>query len=687
MPVPVSQVTLNTRARLSVLQTWTRAVAARRRSAVGRWSPPIRWKLILGIGCPLAVLLGVLLRYDFVSMREQAFALAQERTSERAERYATALDGDCRAIEQVALASARFLEVNPEPTEAQLYEQLRGNVVSNPLIYGSCVAFEPNQLRRDTGGAPPSLLPVAPAPRPRPNPDLFCPYVYRGEEGLLRMDVADAYDYLDPKWEWYREPRRTGRAFWTEPFFDEGAGNVEMVTYVAPFFRDGSFRGTVNVDVRLDVLRGRAREAVRTGTDVYLMSRGGVFIVAPDPELVMAGPALDAAARHSGIELRTLVERMLTGRYGTETVQGEHGRQVQFIAPVPSTGWALAGVADEAAIMWPVYASLRVRSFAGISAATLVLGAALLMGIWIVRPVARLADAVSSLSGGNLEARVAGVDANDEIGRLGRAYNGMLDRLQGHVAELQKETAARQAIESELRAARTIQKSLLPREFPELRGASVFARSEPARQVGGDFFDVFSADGRTLTFLVADVSGKGMAAALFMAVARTLIRDLAAVGPESPGRILRKADEMLRRDNREGMFLTVFLGHFDPATGAVRYANAGHPKPRVIDRAGGLRVFGRTTGTVLGVLQDETVEEFEDRLDTGERMVLYTDGVTEARSAGGVFLGSSGLDGVLEESEALDARSLCDAIIRRVDEYQDGARADDVTVMVVANAG
>ncbi len=616
-------------------------------------------------------------------MREGAFALAQERTAERADRYAAALDADCRAIEQVALCTARYLEVHPDPTESQLYEQLRGNVESNPLIYGSCAAFEPRAMDRTPGDASPSALPVAPAPRPRPNPDLFCPYVYRGDGGLLRMDVADAYDYLDPRWEWYRVPRQTGRAFWTEPFFDEGAGNVEMVTFVAPFFRDGVFRGTVNVDVRLDDLRQRAHAAVRPGSGVYLMSRGGVFIVAPEPGLVMAGPAREAVERLGRPDLRSLTDLMVGGLPGTEIIEGPDGRQIVFLGVVRSTGWKLAGVAEESTIMWPVYASLRVRSLAGIGAAVLVLAAALAMGVWIVRPVGRLAEAVSALSAGNLDARVTDIGANDEIGRLARAYNGMLDRLQGHVAALQRETSARQAIESELRVARTIQRSLLPRDFPEPPGIRVFARSEPARQVGGDFFDLFSSDGRTITFLVADVSGKGMPAALFMAVARTLIRDLAAIGPDSPGRVLRKADEMLRRDNREGMFLTAFLGHFDPGTGSIRYANAGHPRPRVIDTRGSVRVFGGTTGTVLGVLPGEFVEEREERLAPGERLVLYTDGVTEARSGGGDFLGAAGLDSVLGESASLGVRSLCDAVVQRVDEFQDDARADDVTVMVI----
>lgn len=647
---------------------------------------PIRWKLILGVGGPLVALLAALLVFDFFRLKEEAFATARERTAELAQRYAAGLDADCRAIAQVSLATARFLAVHPNPTEAELYEMLRLHVESNPLIYGSCVAFEPGTYERDAPGGEPSALPVAPGPRPRPNPALFCPYVFRGgPTGMQRMDVADAYDYLDPRWHWYGVPRRTGQPFWTEPFFDEGAGNARMVTYAAPLILNGKFRGTVNVDVLLDDLRDRTIAGLPRGTDVYILSREGAFIVAPAPELVMAGPAARIAESTGHPEALAVVERMLAGRHGAESIDGagRDGRQVVFFASVQSPGWSLAGAASEATIMWPVYAALWVRVAVMLGAITGVVGVTLGMGVWIVRPVGRLSDAVSALSAGNLNARVTGIRARDEIGQLARAYNGMLERLQGHVDALRRETAVRESVERELGVARAIQLSLLPREFPEPPGCRVFAVSSPARQVGGDFFDVFTGEGGVLTVVVADVSGKGVPAALFMAVTRTMIRDLAATRAGSPAAMLMRANERLREENTEGMFVTMFLAQYDPRTGAVRYANAGHPHPYVVDSHGSVRTFGRSTGTVVGVLPDQEFEDREERLEPGERLLVYTDGVTEARGHEAEFFGTKRLEELLRSGRGQGARALCEATVRAVDAFQSNGRADDVTVMVL----
>ncbi|MFM9995631.1 MAG: SpoIIE family protein phosphatase [Phycisphaerales bacterium] len=646
---------------------------------------PIRWKLILGVGGPLAIMLGVLLTYDFIGLRHEAFAMARERTQELAQRYAASLDADCRAIQQMALATARFLEVEPNPSESMLYDALRRSVESDDLIYGSCVAFEPGAFAGPRAAGPPSPLPVAPGPMPRPNPDLFCPYVFRGEHTLQRMDVADAYDYLDPKWEWYRYPRETGRAFWTEPFFDEGAGNAMMVTFVAPFFKDGAFRGTVNVDVLIADLRDRAIRGVRAGTDIFLLSRGGLLIVAPWPDAELGKSALDEAIQRGRKDIERLVRRMLAQLSGVESIRGleDEEQQVAFYAPVPSPRWALAGVADENTIMWQVYAVLWRRAGVGVAAMAGLLIVVLAISVWLVRPVGVLAQAVSSLSEGNLDARVEGIRTNDEIGRLARAYNAMLDRLQTHVRALTRETAARHAVETELRVARDIQLSLLPREFPQRSEFRVHGVSAPARFVGGDFFDVFFAGEDLLTVVVADVSGKGVPAAMFMAVTRTMIRDLAAAGERSPAAILGRANEMLLRTNSESMFVTLIVAQYAPSTGVVRYANAGHPRPYIADAAGRTRPFGEITGTVVGALEGQVYRECEEKLDLGDRLIMYTDGVLEARATGGEFFGEKRLIAWLGRRGADTPREICEAGVREVDAFQPDGRADDVTWLVL----
>ena len=647
---------------------------------------PIRWKLILGVGVPLALMLAALMLYDFNALRREAFRLASERTADLAQRYAASLEADCRAIEQVGRGTVRLLESLPDPSEAQLYDILARNVESNPLIYGSCVAYEPGGFAgaRSTD-KPPSLLPQAAGPRPRPNPALFCPYVFRHPGGLQRMDVADAYDYLDPRWEWYRYPRETGQAFWTEPFFDEGAGNAMMVTFVAPFFRDGVFRGTVNMDVLISDLRARTFREVRPGVNVYLISRRGTVIVAPQAEFSGTQSALNAADALERPDLRRIVERMIAQEEGAEPVRAIEGdaEQVLFFAPVRSPRWSLGGLIEKRQVMWQVYAALSRRGTVNVAAGVLLLFVVLALGAWVVRPVGRLAEAVGRLSGGNLDARVEGVRARDEIGQLARAYNGMLDQLKTHVTALTAATKAREAVESELRVARAIQLSLLPRQFPGDARYRVFGVNAPAKLVGGDFYDVFVGGDGLLTLVIADVSGKGVGAAMFMAVARTVVRDLASAPGLQPADVIRRANAVLLENNSEGMFVTMFVAQYDPATGRINYVNAGHPPPLVADNAGGVRRFGAATGTIVGALDGIAYEQREGNLIPGERLVCYTDGVTEARAPGGEMYGEPRFTAWLAGRGGADPSELCQSGVGAVDVFQANERADDVTFLVL----
>ncbi|MBC7834902.1 MAG: SpoIIE family protein phosphatase [Phycisphaerales bacterium] len=674
---------------------------------------PIRWKLILALGGPLITLLGALLVYDYARLRRDAYQDTEKQLVRLAEQYAIDFDREFRAIAQVARSTAALVEADPNITEPELYEILRRNVEGNQLIYGSCVAFEPGAFKRNpehmTNPASVSKLEQAPGARPRPNPDLFCPYVYRGTKSLVRMEVADAYDYLDPKWEWYAIPRATGKAFWTEPFLDEGAGNVEMVTHVVPVVREGVFTGTVNVDIRLEKLRQMVMARRPPDTQIYLLSRNGTFIVAPFPGVIMKETIGEVARRYGNAELLELSERMGRGERGLVTVPDFTTREpfLVFFAPVESAGWAsvatpaepgedqavvtqpsgwsLAGAVSEHGIMSPVYAALRDRLLVGLGVIALVLGLVVAMASWITRPVGRLSSAVQQLSQGDLTAQAIGVKSRDEIGRLAGAFNSMVRQLRENVEALGRASAARNAAESELRVARAIQSSLLPREFPCRPEFELHACSAPAKFVGGDFFDFFFLSEHTLVMVIADVSGKSVPAAMFMAVARTLIRGLAksrSLG-HSPAAILNFANTELLRDNEEGLFVTVFLGIYDTRTGELRYANGGHPLPYLVPTSGAVRPVGETTGTLVGVLAESTFQERMMRLEPGQTLVFYTDGVPDARSSAGEFYRMSRFEGILAACRGHAPREVCGRVLDDVGDFQRSEAADDITLLVL----
>jgi serine phosphatase RsbU (regulator of sigma subunit) len=249
--------------------------------------------------------------------------------------------------------------------------------------------------------------------------------------------------------------------------------------------------------------------------------------------------------------------------------------------------------------------------------------------------------------------------------------------------EAQAGLLEKERLEHELALARELQQDILPRSFPELAEASCAARSRPARQVGGDFYDVFLLAGDRLGLVMADVSDKGMSAALYMALTRSLIR--AEAGHHmSPRQVLLSTHALLMAMTRANMFVTVFYGVLELGSGTLRYARAGHDPPLLVNpHTGECRVLtGR--GIVLGCVEHVELEEISVDLCPGELLVLYTDGITDANSPAGEFFGRERLQETVCASGELSAQNVCDIVFERVDRFQAGAvQYDDMALLAV----
>ncbi len=221
--------------------------------------------------------------------------------------------------------------------------------------------------------------------------------------------------------------------------------------------------------------------------------------------------------------------------------------------------------------------------------------------------------------------------------------------------------------------------------LPTLRVREEFeihSAEAPARVVSGDYSDCFMVSEGTLALVMADVSGKGAAAALLKGVTRSVLRNLSSCS-DSPGETLTRANRVLVEAELGSMFVTVFLGWYEIASGTFRYANAGHPLPYLIEPGGRVRAFGDVTGPILGILDQERYEEAQEEIGVGDRLVLYTDGVTEARSPEGGFFGHSRLMRFLAKNGSRPASRLCDLLVRSVDRFQACRRQDDATLLVL----
>jgi sigma-B regulation protein RsbU (phosphoserine phosphatase) len=256
---------------------------------------------------------------------------------------------------------------------------------------------------------------------------------------------------------------------------------------------------------------------------------------------------------------------------------------------------------------------------------------------------------------------------------------------------LRDETAAHLArIQAELESAREIQLGMVPIDFPAAGAlVEVFARLEPAREVGGDLYDFFYLDHDTLCFVIADVSEKGAPAALFMAHTNSMIRIVSALlrtpdGPHpGPAEVLARVNQELCRANRACMFVTVFVAILDVPKATLTFSSAGHPNPYLATR-GGMRQLSAPGGLPLGIEADHEYEQGEYRLMHGDCLFVYTDGITEAMNAEGVWFTDERLRTTLEPLCGLAPKELLDGVLAGVDAFVAGApRADDIAAMAV----
>ncbi len=238
-------------------------------------------------------------------------------------------------------------------------------------------------------------------------------------------------------------------------------------------------------------------------------------------------------------------------------------------------------------------------------------------------------------------------------------------------------------LQSELDVASSMQQSILPKHFPKTDQYELYGSMAPARNVGGDFFDVIPLENDCLGIAIADVSDKGVPAALFMMSSRTLLKG-AALGCEDPSTAVAVVNEQLQDGNEANMFVTLFYAVFDPATGVVRYTNAGHNPPLIVRRDGSSTVLPLTGGVALGVAPNFDFTSGEVSLKPGEALFLYTDGVSEAENPDQEEYGMDRLQAVFAGSALTSARQANDAVFESVKEFAEGhSQSDDITCLVL----
>ncbi len=582
------------------------------------------------------------------------------------------IDQQLRGVARDEANLVARLETAPRLSTVELKKLLKVHVATNEEVFGATAAFDP------------LFSPV--------RNKLYAPYLYKRLNGEIALTDLATPSYNYPGKKWYTTPRELRAPVWSEPYFDEGGGNVLMTTYSVPFYRTDKgvrrFAGIATSDVSVDWL-GKQVSSLKLHRNGYaiLFSAKGVYLAHPDRTLVMKETAFSIADRMRNPALKEIGFAITRQESGFVKTRNIHGKDSWiYYAPVPANGWSLAVVFPAEEMRTEAAKASRMIVLLCTFGIILLVTSIVLAARSVTRPLAEMTRAVERIAGGDLDSTLPPVTIGGEVGALAHSVSRMQHDLKEHIRQLTESTAAKERMAGELAIAHDMQMSILPHDLPTLPEVETAGICLPAREVGGDFYDASLLEDGRLFFIIGDVSGKGVPAALYMAMATTLARSGARDGC-GPEEVLERINRELCQGNDACMFATILCGVIDPATGAVHLANAGHTLP-VILRAEGSAEFVRLAPGLVAGYQEEYQFAGEDlKLAPGDTLLLYTDGVTEAMDASEELFGDERLLAAIS-TRVVDAAAVMTAIRSAVTDFaQDAPQTDDITMLIIRYKG
>jgi sigma-B regulation protein RsbU (phosphoserine phosphatase) len=629
----------------------------------------IATRLIALLSLCSVIILGVGIFLDYRLSRQAILQQLQADSRETIRSAIIDMENWLDGVEGATLFLARILEQR-DYSPAGLEQMLKDIVENSPDIYGSTIALNPELAASPLG---------------------FAPYYYRKDGILTHVDLASP-DYRYYRQPWFTDTVEAGKPTWVEPYFDRGGGDILMTTFAVPVFRinPGGQRylfAVVTADVALDELRAYLRR-LRLGDSGFaiLLSRAGTILSSRDESHIMRHYS---DVRSDTVDLptwRSMFQSALRGEAVSRQLEcpAVPGRCVIRMDALESTGWPVGVVYSEREITAPMRAFQAKTVAIGFATLLLMAVAVYFVTRRLTRPITALARVTERFARGYLDTTLPAVRGNDEVAQLVRSFSAMKKDLKRHIADLEAATASRSRLEGELAAAREIQMSLLPRggEAQERADAyELWAKVRPAKTVGGDLY-TYHLSRDKLFIAVGDVSDKGVPAALFMARATSLLQHLVSAG-ESPVSAMAHLNDELETGNDNCMFVTLFLAELDLSSLEMRFASAGHTPPCLV-RGGQVQVLPQEDGPALGLARGLAFPANIVKLQAGDRLSVYTDGIDEAFNGAGEMFGTRRLGDELEATADLSLEESGTAVFRAVDEHAGATpQSDDITLLLL----
>ena len=510
---------------------------------------------------------------------------------------------------------------------------------------------------------------------------------------------------------WYIKGKDAKEPTFTDVYADVN-GIIGVSCVMAYEDGNGDFAGVVGIAYSMPYID---KVVVNTalGTD------GFSFILDSKGDVIASGKYEGIfASTKDYVDLRTVddskisevAKHMTAGETGNANIQIDGEEYYVGFAPMPSSGWSFATLTSRANIMAPIIEARDTmhnqmsdfkkdisQLFINVFIILAILFALLLVGMFkksskiakrFVEPINTLTTGVHEFSGGNLDKKIE-IQTGDELEELANSFNKMTDELKNYMSNLETVTAEKQKISTELNVATNIQLSALPHDFLEdCTDIDIYATMHAAKEVGGDFYDFYKLDENHLMITIADVSGKGVPAALFMMRGKTILKNLATMmtNPDDLAAVMTLANNQLCQGNDEMMFITVFMALLDMKTGKLIYVNGGHNPPMVYRQSEGkFEWLQLEENCVLGMMDDLDFVQQETQLNHGDIIYLYTDGVTEAMNKDNEQYGEARLEECLNNLDhQCKLQILLDGVKKSLAEHvQDAEQSDDITMLAV----
>ena len=515
---------------------------------------------------------------------------------------------------------------------------------------------------------------------------------------------------------WYQKAVKEGALIFSDGEWDATTGAYCVECAMPVYGPDGSLRAVVGADLFLNEMQAAMRDFSVEGEYTMLVNQDGRAILTPQTEAFpMPAEDQDGDLRSSSNELlsRVVTEALQGNDTGVALGELNDGTYYITATPIETTGWVLVSAFDQAisdqpeSMLHDSFTEIQEQAVTTYRDSTkksrttaivllvvvmlLTLGGSLTLGKRIVKPLNTITRRISELSESNLEFKMEDAfRTGDEVEELAESFAAISHKTVTYMDRIVKVTAEKERIGAELSLATDIQAAMLPHifpAFPERSEFDIFACMDPAKEVGGDFYDYFLIDDDHLCMVIADVSGKGVPAALFMMASKIILQSVAMLG-RSPAEILTKTNEAICSNNEAQMFVTVWLGILELSTGKLVSANAGHEYP-VLKRPGGAyKLYRDRHGFVIGGMEGVRYREYEMRLEPGAKLFVYTDGVPEATSADNELFGTDRMLDALNAAPDAAPMDVLNNMRAAVDGFvKDAEQFDDMTMLCLEYKG